>query len=99
MFSKFGKNLVDIVAINDSNGPESLAYLLKYDTAHGKCSADIKSTEKSIIVNGVEIPCFQEKDPTKLPWASLNIDMVFEATGVFTKREDAGQHIRRRQAG
>lgn len=87
------KNLVDIVAINDSNGPESLAYLLKYDTTHGKLSADIKATETSIIVNGVEIPCFQEKDPTKLPWASLNVDMVFESTGVFTDRAGAAQHL------
>ncbi len=87
------RNLVDIVAINDSNAPESLAYLLKYDTTHGKLSNDIRATEKSIIVDGVEIPCFQEKDPSKLPWASLNIDMVFESTGVFTKKEDAGLHI------
>ncbi len=87
------KNLVDIVAINDPNGTESLAYLLKYDTTHGKLSADIKATPTSIIVNGTEIPCFQERDPSKLPWASLNVDMVFEATGVFTKKDDAGQHI------
>ncbi len=87
------KNLVDIVAINDSNGPESLAYLLKYDTTHGKLAIEITATEKSIIVDGVEIPCFQEKDPTKLPWASLNVDMVFESTGVFTDRVGAAQHI------
>ncbi len=87
------KNLVEVVAINDSNGPEALAYLLKYDTAHGKLDTEVKSTEKSIIVNGVEIPCFQEKDPTKLPWASLNVDMVFEATGAFTTREGAAQHL------
>ena len=87
------KNLVDIVAINDSNAPESLAYLLKYDTTHGKLAIEITATEKSIIVNGVEIPCFQEKDPTKLPWASLNVDMVFESTGVFTDRAGAAQHI------
>ena len=87
------KNLVDIVAINDPNPPSSLAYLLKYDTTHGKLDMDITSTDKSIIVNGVEIPCYAEKDPTKLPWAALQVDMVFEATGVFTTKEGASGHI------
>lgn len=87
------KNLVDIIAINDPNPPSSLAYLLKYDTTHGKLDISVTATEKSIIVNGLEIPCYAEKEPSKLPWAAHNIDMVFEATGVFTTKETASGHI------
>jgi glyceraldehyde 3-phosphate dehydrogenase len=87
------KDLVDIVAINDPNPTETLAYLLKYDSTHGRLDMDIKSTQTSIIVNGKEIPCTGEKDPSKLPWAAHNIDMVFEATGIFTTKESASAHL------
>lgn len=87
------RNLVDIIAINDPNPPSTLAYLLKYDTTHGKLPLDVKATEKSIVVNGVEIACTAERDPALLPWGAQNIDLVFESSGAFTKRDDAAKHL------
>ena len=84
----------EIVAINDLTDAEQLAYLLKYDTNHGNYKLDeISFNENKIVVSGKEIPVYAEKDPSLLPWGSLDVDVVFECTGVFTSDEKASAHI------
>ena len=89
-------NQIEIVAINDLGSPRDNAHLLKYDSVHGKLKNEVECSETSIKVDGFDIACFSEKDPAKLPWAKLNIDIVFECTGLFTSKDKAEQHI---QAG
>ena len=89
-------NQIEIVAINDLGSPSDNAHLLKYDSVHGKLKNEVECSETSIKVDGFDIACFSEKDPAKLPWAKLNIDIVFECTGFFTSKDKAEQHI---QAG
>ena len=89
-------NQIEIVAINDLGSPSDNAHLLKYDSVHGKLKNEVEYSETSIKVDGFDIACFSEKDPAKLPWAKLNIDIVFECTGLFTSKDKAEQHI---QAG
>ena len=89
-------NQIEIVAINDLGSPSDNAHLLKYDSVHGKLKNEVECSETSIKVDGFDITCFSEKDPAKLPWAKLNIDIVFECTGLFTSKDKAEQHI---QAG
>ncbi|MEJ5172867.1 MAG: type I glyceraldehyde-3-phosphate dehydrogenase [Hydrogenothermaceae bacterium] len=92
----FGNPEIDIVAINDLTDSKTLAHLLKYDSVHGIYDADIKATDNGIVVNGKDIKITAIKDPAELPWKELNVDIVIESTGVFTKREDAQKHL---QAG
>ena len=89
-------NQIEIVAINDLGSPSDNAHLLKYDSVHGKLKNEVECSETSIKVDGFDIACISEKDPAKLPWAKLNIDIVFECTGLFTSKDKAEQHI---QAG
>lgn len=84
---------INIVAINDLTAPATLAHLLKYDSIHGKFPATIEAGENYIIVNDVKIEITAEKDPSLLPWNKLNVDVVLESTGKFTKEEDAKKHI------
>lgn len=85
----------EVVAINDLTDAKTLAHLLKYDSAQKKYEGHtIESTENSIIVDGKEIRIYAEKDPSNLPWAKLDVDVVFECTGFFTKKEDAMSHIK-----
>lgn len=84
---------VKVVAINDLTDAKTLAHLLKYDSVHGKFDADIKAEENALVVNGNKIQIFSETDPSNLPWKSLNIDVVMECTGRFTKRADAAKHL------
>lgn len=91
----FGSEEFEIVAINDLTDAKTLAHLLKYDSAQKKYEGHtIESTENSIIVDGKEIRIYAEKDPSNLPWAKLDVDVVFECTGFFTKKEDAMSHIK-----
>ena len=85
----------DIVAINDLTGAEDLAYLLKYDTNHRRFHEDkISSVDNYLVINNVKkIPVHAEKDPSNLPWKDLDVDLVLECTGLFTKYEDAMKHI------
>ncbi len=85
----------DIVAINDLSSPEELAHLIKYDTVHGKFHVnEISFDNENIIISNVKkIRVFSEKDPVNLPWKELNVDLVLECTGLFTKYEDALKHI------
>ena len=89
-------NQIEIVAINDLGSPSDNAHLLKYESVHGKLKNEVECSQTSIKVDGFDIACFSEKDPAKLPWAKLNIDIVFECTGLFTSKDKAEQHI---QAG
>lgn len=84
---------IDIVAINDLTDSATLAHLLKYDSVHGPFPGDISYDSNSIIVNGHNIHVYQEKDPTTLPWAALDIDIVIESTGHFTTKDKAEKHI------
>ncbi len=85
----------DVVAINDLTEADQLAYLLKYDTSHRVYRInEISSTEDSIIVGERKIKIFSEKDPENLPWKDLDIDIVFECTGVFTDKDKAFAHIK-----
>ena len=84
---------IEFVGINDMLNPEYMAYMLKYDTMHGRFDGEISSTEKGIVVNGREIPVFCEKDPSKLPWKDLRVDFVIESTGLFTTVEKSTAHL------
>ena len=88
-------NDFDVVAINDLTDAETLAYLLKYDTNHRSFHEDKISFEgDELIINGTKrIKVYSEKDPAALPWRDLDVDVVFECTGLFTKKEDAHKHI------
>ena len=86
-------NQIEIVAINDLGSPSDNAHLLKYDSVHGKLKNEVKCSETSIKVDGHDIVCFSEREPSKLPWEKLNIDIVFECTGLFTSKDKAEQHI------
>ncbi|MBT3356024.1 type I glyceraldehyde-3-phosphate dehydrogenase [bacterium] len=84
---------VEVVAINDLGELETLAYLLKYDTSYGVYSKDVQIKDGNLVVNGKEIKVFSERDPKKLPWKELGVDVVFECTGIFKDRESASAHL------
>ena len=79
----------DVVAINDLTDSEQLAYLLKYDTNHRNYDKEVTFDNEGIIVNGKKTRVYAEMNPEKLPWKELDIDLVFECTGKFTKEEEA----------
>jgi glyceraldehyde 3-phosphate dehydrogenase len=83
----------DVVAINDLTSPEMLAYLLKYDTTHGRYNGTVEAGEDSITVNGKKITIYKEKDAANLPWKDLDIDVVLECTGFYTSKDKAMAHI------
>lgn len=89
------KNL-EFVAINDLVTPDNLAYLLKYDSTHGRYDGTVDHTEDALIVDGKKIQCISERDPSKLPWKDMNVDFVVESTGLFTDVSGASKHL---QAG
>ena len=102
-FGRIGRNAlkillerhdIQVVGINDITDAKTLAHLLKHDSSYGTYDKKVSSTEKSIIINTREIPVFAEKDPAKLPWGKLGVDVVIESTGFFTKPEDARAHIK-----
>ena len=85
---------VEFVAVNDLADAKTLAHLLKYDSVHGIMDAEIKATDKSIIVDGKEVKTFSEREPEKLPWKDLGVDVVLESTGKFTDRAGAERHLK-----
>jgi glyceraldehyde 3-phosphate dehydrogenase len=87
------KGNVEVVAINDLTDNATLAHLFKYDSIHGKFAGTVASDAESLTVNGKRIKAFAEKDPTKLPWRDLGVDVVVESTGRFTDLAGAGQHL------
>lgn len=87
------RNDINILAINDLVTSENLAYLLKYDSIHGRFPGTIECEKDALIVNGKKVAVHSERDPTNLPWKSLGVDYVIESTGFFKTKEDAGMHI------
>jgi glyceraldehyde 3-phosphate dehydrogenase len=101
-FGRIGRNImraamddssIDIVAVNDLTNADTLAHLLKYDSILGNLKADISAKGDRISVNKDEFQVLSLRDPAQLPWKSLGVDVVFEGTGLFTKRDDAAKHI------
>ena len=101
-FGRIGRNVlraiikrggIDVLAINDLADSKSLAVLLKYDSVHGVLQGNVEAKEKSLIVNGEEIQLLMEKDPSKLPWKSMAVDIVIESTGIFTSRAECAKHL------
>src|SRR5438093_5639906 len=101
-FGRIGRNVfracldergLDFVAVNDITDAQTLAHLLKYDSVHGVLDAEIKATDDGISVEGDEFKVLAERDPAKLPWKQLGVDIVVESTGLFTARDKAELHI------
>lgn len=88
-----GRDDIEFVAVNDLAPAEQNAYLLQYDSVHGKLPMDVKLDGDTIIVGNHKIKCVSEKDPTKLPWRELGVDVVMECTGIFTAADKARVHI------
>jgi glyceraldehyde 3-phosphate dehydrogenase len=84
---------IEFLALNDLTDPKTLAHLLKYDSVHGILNADIEVEKNSIVVNGKRMQIISEKDPGKLPWNDLGVDIVFESTGLFRDRSQASKHL------
>jgi glyceraldehyde 3-phosphate dehydrogenase len=84
---------VQVVAINDLTDVPTLAHLLKYDSVHGKFGLSVEAKGDALVVNGVEIKIYAQKDPATLPWKDLDVDVVIESTGIFTDKEGAAKHI------
>ena len=87
------KNDIDIISINDLFEPKYLAYVLKYDSVFGRYPGTVEAKEKSLVVDGVEIPVTAERDPANLPHSANNIDVAVESTGFFVKRDGAAKHL------
>jgi glyceraldehyde 3-phosphate dehydrogenase len=101
-FGRIGRNImraalgdrnIDFVAVNDLTSAHTLAHLLKYDSVLGNLHAAVEARGDSIAVDGDEFKVLSLRDPAQLPWKDLGVDVVFESTGLFTKREDAAKHI------
>jgi glyceraldehyde 3-phosphate dehydrogenase len=86
----------DVVAINDITDAQTLAYLLAYDSVHGRMKADVRASGSAVVVNGKEIPVLAEKDPAALPWKDMGVGLVLECSGVFRDRDKVSRHM---QAG
>ena len=104
-YGRIGRNIVraihelgradefDVIALNDLGDPETNAHLTRFDTAHGPFGGTVEVDGGDILVNGDRIRVFAERDPGKLPWSDLGVDLVFECTGLFRTLETAGKHI------
>jgi glyceraldehyde 3-phosphate dehydrogenase len=103
-FGRIGRNVVraaramgvkdiDFVAVNDITDTGTLAHLLKYDSVHGRFPADVAAEKDGIVVGGDAMRVLAEKDPAKLPWKELGVDVVLESTGRFTDRDQAALHL------
>ncbi len=92
----FNDSNFEIVAINDLTDANTLAHLLKYDSAQGRYNLSVEAKESSIVVDGKEVTIYAERDPKKLPWGQLDVDVVIESTGMFAEKEKSEAHI---QAG
>ena len=91
----FGKDGIELVAINASHDPKMLAHLLKYDSCQGRYekASSVSATENAIIIDGKEVKVCAERDATKLPWKELGVDLVLECTGAYTSKEKSQAHI------
>jgi glyceraldehyde 3-phosphate dehydrogenase len=86
-------NEIQIVAVNDLGNANTNAHLTRYDTAHGKFHGEVAVDGDSMVINGDRIKVLAERDPSKLPWGALGVDMVFESTGIFTSKAKASAHL------
>ncbi|MBM3802089.1 MAG: type I glyceraldehyde-3-phosphate dehydrogenase [Acidimicrobiia bacterium] len=102
-FGRIGRNVmraalgdpeIEFVAVNDVTDPKTLAHLLKYDSVLGPSPSSVVSGEDSLSVDGRQIKVFKERDPARIAWSSLGVQVVIESTGLFTKKEDAQKHLR-----
>jgi glyceraldehyde 3-phosphate dehydrogenase len=93
MRAALGNGELDFVAVNDLTDAATLAHLLKYDSVLGNLDAVVKATAEGISVDGEEFKVLSVRDPAQLPWKDLGVDVVFESTGLFTKRDDAAKHL------
>jgi len=85
---------LDLVAVNDLVPPDNIAYLLNYDSVYGRYVKEVQADGDNLVVAGKTYRIFGEKDPENLPWEDLDVDLVFECTGVFTRKQDLEKHIR-----
>jgi len=92
--SGFDNPEFDFVAVNDITDAKTLAHLVKFDSVHGKWDKTVEAKDSAIVIDGTVIKVFSEKDPSKLPWQELNVDVVIESTGKFRKPEDAELHLK-----
>jgi len=92
--ASMGDNDIDIVAVNDITDPKTLAHLLKYDSVLGNLKSNVTHGEDDIKVDGKGIKVYKERDPGKIDWSSLSVQVVVESTGLFTNAEDARKHLR-----
>ena len=102
-FGRIGRNVfralqenakdIEVVAINDLTDPATLAHLLKYDSIHGRYKGSVTVDGATMTVGGKSMKVLAERDPSKLPWKDLNVDIVLESTGFFTQRDKAAQHL------
>src|SRR5919198_2680379 len=101
-FGRIGRNFfrasldrdtIEFVAINDITDAKTLAHLLKYDSVGGILEADVRAKDSFLVVNGKDIKVVAERDPAKLPWKELGVDVVVESTGLFTDRDKAAKHL------
>ncbi len=90
---KLGVKDLDFVAVNDLTDTKTLAHLLKYDSVHGRFAGDVKAEKDALVVDGDSMRVLSEKDPAKLPWKDLGVDVVLESTGRFTDRDAAALHL------
>jgi glyceraldehyde 3-phosphate dehydrogenase len=84
---------IQVVAINDLGNAETNAHLTQYDTAHGRFPGTVSAEDGYLVVNGDKVKVFAERDPAKLPWGDLGVDVVLECTGLFTSKAKAGAHL------
>jgi glyceraldehyde 3-phosphate dehydrogenase len=101
-FGRIGRNLfraclnepgLDFVAINDITDAATLGHLLRYDSVHGQLAAEVQVEKEALVVNGKKITILQERDPAKLPWKALGVDLALECSGLFTDRDKASLHL------
>src|SRR5215813_8878363 len=88
-----GRKDIEVVGINDLGPVETNAHLLRFDTVHGRFPGEVKTKEGAIDAGRGWMKVTAERDPAKLPWAELKVDVALECTGIFTKREDAAKHL------
>jgi glyceraldehyde 3-phosphate dehydrogenase len=92
--ARLGKAAIEVVAVNDLTDVDTLAYLLKYDSIHGRYHGEIKVVDGGLEIDGKTIRVTQERDPSALPWKALEADVAFESTGLFTTQEKASLHLK-----
>jgi len=90
---KLGIKDLDLVAVNDLTDTKTLAHLLRYDSVHGRFLGDVKAEKDALVVDGDSMRVLSEKDPARLPWKDLGVDVVLESTGRFTDRDAAALHL------